>query len=139
MCTRSSPLHPRLLCAAFLLTACAALPVRAQFQAQAQQQQRGGVPMGGQSYPPPTSRLPGDMDNREPDPMRDKMEAARQKGLQDDRRKHLESDVNKLLALATELKTEVDKTTKDELSVTVVKKAGEMEKLAHDLKERMRN
>ena len=71
--------------------------------------------------------------------MREKMEEARVKGMRDDRRKRLESDVDKLLALATELKSDVDKTSKDELSVIVVKKAGEMEKLAHDLKERERN
>lgn len=95
-----------------------------------------------QGYPTsPNSRLPMDSGTGvgEPDPLRDKMEAARAKGLRDDRHKKLESDADKLLALATELKSEVDKTSKDELSVDVVKKAGEMEKLAHDLKERMRN
>ena len=95
-----------------------------------------------QGYPP-NSRMPMDAGTGvgmgEPDPLRDKMEAARAKGLRDDRHKKLESDADKLLALATELKSEVDKTSKDELSVDVVKKAGEMEKLAHDLKERMRN
>jgi hypothetical protein len=39
-----------------------------------------------------------------------------------------------LLKMATELKTEVDKTTPDTLSVTVVRKAGEIEHLAHKVR-----
>jgi type VI protein secretion system component VasF len=39
-----------------------------------------------------------------------------------------------LLKMATDLKTEVDKTTKDTLSVTVVRKAGEIEQLAHKVR-----
>lgn len=58
---------------------------------------------------------------------------------QDDRRKHLVSDTEKLLQLSTELKSEVDKASKDELSLDVVRKAAEIEKLARDVKERMKN
>jgi len=47
-------------------------------------------------------------------------------------------DTEKLLALATDLKTQVDKSTKDTLSVDVIKKADEIEKLAHSVKERMK-
>jgi type VI protein secretion system component VasF len=36
-----------------------------------------------------------------------------------------------LLKMATALKSEVDKTTKDQLSITVVRKASEIEQLAH--------
>lgn len=39
-----------------------------------------------------------------------------------------------LLKLATELKTEVDKTTRNELSVTVVRKASQIEKLARKVR-----
>jgi uncharacterized membrane protein len=39
-----------------------------------------------------------------------------------------------LLKMATALKTEVDKSTKDTLSVTVVRKAGEIEQLAHKVR-----
>jgi hypothetical protein len=39
-----------------------------------------------------------------------------------------------LLKMATVLKSEVDKTTKDTLSVTVVRKAGEIEQLAHKVR-----
>lgn len=54
------------------------------------------------------------------------------------RKKQLAADSARLLKLATELKTEVDKTTKDTLSVNVIRKADEIEKLAHSVKENMR-
>ncbi len=57
---------------------------------------------------------------------------------EDDRRKRLLSDTAKLVALSNELRTEVEKTPKDELSLDVVKKAAEIEKLARDVKERMK-
>ncbi len=43
-----------------------------------------------------------------------------------------------LLKLATDLKTEVDKTTKDELSVSVVRDAGQIEELAKKMREGQR-
>ena len=39
-----------------------------------------------------------------------------------------------LLKMATTLKTEVAKTTRDQLSVSVIRKAGEIEKLAHKMR-----
>lgn len=58
---------------------------------------------------------------------------------EEERRKRMLSDTAKLVALSTELNAEVEKTTKDELSVEVVRKAAEIEKLAHDVRERMRS
>jgi hypothetical protein len=55
-----------------------------------------------------------------------------------ERRKQLADDSAKLVKLATDLKTEVDKTTKDTLSLSVIRKADEIEKLAHSVKEKMR-
>jgi hypothetical protein len=55
-----------------------------------------------------------------------------------DRQKQLVKDTDKLLVLATQLKQDVDKTNKDVLSVDVIKKADEIEKLAHSVKERMK-
>jgi hypothetical protein len=55
------------------------------------------------------------------------------------RQDQLVKDTNKLLALATELKTDVDKTDKNVLSVDVIKKADEIEKLAKNVKERMKD
>jgi hypothetical protein len=47
------------------------------------------------------------------------------------------ADSEKLVKLSQELKTEVGKSTKDTLSVTVIKKAEEVEALAKSLRERM--
>ena len=55
-----------------------------------------------------------------------------------ERQKRLVADTDKLLALATELKTDVNKTNKDILSVDVIKKAEEIEKLARSVKDKMK-
>ncbi|HEX6770847.1 MAG TPA: hypothetical protein VF126_02390 [Acidobacteriaceae bacterium] len=55
-----------------------------------------------------------------------------------DRQKQLVQDTNKLLSLAKELKDDVDKSNSDTLSLDVVKKAGEIEKLAKSVKDRMK-
>jgi hypothetical protein len=55
-----------------------------------------------------------------------------------DRQRQIISDTQKLVSLANELKTEVDKSTKDTLSIDVIKKADEIEKLAHSVKEKMK-
>ncbi len=73
-----------------------------------------------------------------PDPMRDRMEEQASRNRNTERFKRMVSDTDKLLALSTELKADVDKTTKNEMSMDVIKKAAEIEKLAHDVKERMR-
>jgi hypothetical protein len=54
-----------------------------------------------------------------------------------ERKKEIASDSTKLLKLATELKAEIDKTNKDTLNLKVVRKADEIEKLAHSVKEKM--
>ena len=54
------------------------------------------------------------------------------------RKKQIADDSAKLLKLATDLKSEVDKTSKDTLSLNVIRKADEIEKLAHDVKERIK-
>ena len=58
---------------------------------------------------------------------------------EEERHKRLVADTTKLIELSNQLKTEVDKATRDELSLDVVRKAAEIEKLAHDVKERMRS
>ena len=54
------------------------------------------------------------------------------------RQQDIKKDTDKLLALATELKHYVDKTNESVLSLDVVKKADEIEKLAHNVKEKMK-
>jgi hypothetical protein len=57
----------------------------------------------------------------------------------DARKAQILEDTNRLYRMAEELKAEVAKSNKDILSVAVVKKADEIEKLAKSLKDRMRN
>jgi len=49
-------------------------------------------------------------------------------------KQQIASDCADLLKMATDLKSEVDKTTKDTLSITVVRKAGAIEQLAHKVR-----
>lgn len=88
---------------------------------------------------PGANNLPADQPAIAPDPMRVKLDADRMKALNDDRHKKLAADVDRLVSLTNELKTDVDKTTKDQLSLDVIKKAQEIEKLAHDVQSRMKN
>jgi hypothetical protein len=55
------------------------------------------------------------------------------------RQKELVAEANKLLELAKKLKAEVEKSNKDQLSLSVVDTAGEMEKLAKSVKDKMRD
>jgi hypothetical protein len=56
----------------------------------------------------------------------------------DERQKRLVSDSDKLLELATQLHNDVAKTDQHILSVDVVKRAEEIEKLARSVKDRMK-
>ncbi len=58
---------------------------------------------------------------------------------EDERKKRLKADTARLAALISELKTEVDNASRDELSLDVIRKATEIEKLARDVRERMKN
>ena len=61
-----------------------------------------------------------------------------QKKANEQRQAELKRDTEKLLKLSTELKDYVEKSNKDILSLDVIKKADEIEKLAHSVKTRMR-
>jgi len=50
----------------------------------------------------------------------------------------LKTDTDKLLKLSVELKTYVDKSDENVLSLNVIKKAEEIEKLAKSVKDKMR-
>jgi len=54
------------------------------------------------------------------------------------RQQELKKDTDRLLELATELKQAVDKTDENTLSVVVVKRAEQIEKLAKSVKEKMK-
>jgi hypothetical protein len=55
-----------------------------------------------------------------------------------ERKNQLAVDTAKLLQLANELKAEMDKSSKDTLSVNVIKKADQVEKLAHKVRDEMK-
>jgi hypothetical protein len=55
-----------------------------------------------------------------------------------ERKRQIADDTAKLLELATQLKSEVDKTSKDTLSINVIRKAESIEKLAKGVKEKMK-
>jgi hypothetical protein len=61
-----------------------------------------------------------------------------QKKLNEQRQADLKRDTDKLLKLSTELKEYVDKSNENVLSLDVIKKAEEIEKLAHSVKSKMR-
>jgi hypothetical protein len=91
---------------------------------------------GGQMLPPPSpawaNQIPG---MSQPDTMR---RLEQRKMLMSERQKQLVADTDKLLALTTALKEQVDESNKDVLSLDMVKKADEIEKLAHRMKERIK-
>jgi nitric oxide reductase activation protein len=55
-----------------------------------------------------------------------------------DRQKQIVSDTQKLVALANELQADVQKSNKDTLSLDVIRKADEIEKLAKSVREKMK-
>ena len=68
-----------------------------------------------------------------------RLEREAQKKMNKERQEKLKHDTDELLKLATELKEYVDKTNENILSLNVVKKAEQIEKLAHSVKEKMRD
>lgn len=75
-----------------------------------------------------------DRDNEQ----RAKLEKELAKKANRDRQAQLQRDTESLLKLANELKQYVDKSNENTLSLEVVKKAEEIEKLAHSVKEKMK-
>ena len=72
------------------------------------------------------------------DEERAKMEKDMAKKANRERQAQLQRDTDNLLKLANELKQSVDKSNENTLSLDVVKKAEEIEKLAHSVKEKMK-
>ena len=93
-------------------------------------QSQSGLPQLGQ----PASRTSPGNDTSIPSDMRKSME----KKANQQRQAELKRDTEKLVKLSTELKQYVDKTNENILSLDVIKKADEIEKLAHNVKTRMR-
>jgi hypothetical protein len=90
--------------------------------------QRTGPPM-----------LPGDRGNAgENDQAEREIARNAAKKANEDREKSLKSDTDKLVKLTAELKEYVDKSNENVLSMDVIKKAEEIEKLARSVKEKMK-
>jgi hypothetical protein len=70
--------------------------------------------------------------------MRDRLTQDMAKKAAKERAAALKADTDKLLKLSVELKQYVDKTDENVLSVDVIKKAEEIEKLAHSVKDKMK-
>ena len=83
-------------------------------------------------FPP----LPGERQRR--DPERERLEREMEKNRNKERQAALKQDTDKLLKLATELKQYVDKTNENVMSLDVIKKADEIEKLAKSVRDKMK-
>lgn len=79
-----------------------------------------------------------DPQQKEDDDVRKEMEKDMAKKQNKQRQEALKKDTDQLVELTTELKKYVDKSNENLLSLEVVRKAEEIEKLAHRVKERMK-
>ncbi len=92
-----------------------------------------------QEIPPPVMpQLPDASGRQGQSDETTRMEREARKAANKERQAKLKSDTEQLLKLATELKEYVDKTNENILSLDVVKKADQIEKLARSVKEKMR-
>lgn len=105
----------------------AQIPNRQQQNQQQQPQQPGSPQQPGH----PTISSSGDE-------VRDRQARELAKKMNLDRQAALKKDTDTLLKLAVELKDSVDKSNADVLSLDVVKKAEEIEKLAHSVRDKMK-
>jgi len=87
---------------------------------------------------PRLSPNPGLAPDDRGDEQRAKMEKEMAKKANRERQAQLQRDTDNLLKLANELKQSVDKSNENTLSLDVVKKAEEIERLAHNVKEKMK-
>jgi hypothetical protein len=109
-----------------------ALQAVAQHAAQSSQQQSSGNQPAHEQGPSPVSSPP-------PQAVPSSQSGTQSLGgVSTDRKKQIADESANLLKLATDLKAEVDKTTKDTLSINVIRKADQIEKLAHNVKEQMK-
>ncbi len=107
------------------------------------QQPQSAPDPGATSQPRPATAIPPDpvrapdanaqMQQHQPQSKQAKLDAANAA-----RKKQIADEAAKLLQLATELKSEVDKTDKDTLSLKVIRKADSIEKLAKSVTQKMK-
>jgi hypothetical protein len=100
------------------------------------------VPCGAQTgtarSPSPGQRIDGTVAPPDDDENRARIARDMAKQANLDRQAALKADTDKLVKLAGELKQYVDKSNENVLSLDVLKKAEEIEKLAHSVKDKMK-
>jgi len=93
----------------------------------------------GQDGKPPQDAVTPQAQSPDVNPHSGKDKKGQKSGTGDsDRKKQIADESAQLLNMALALKAEVDKTTKDTLSLNVIKKADQIEKLAKSVKEKMK-
>ena len=105
-----------------------------------------GMPGGASSSGRSTSRgqqmpqqpLPSSPITPDAGPIEGKLEHDQAKLRNIDRQKQIVADTQKLVELANELQSDVQKSNKDTLSLDVIRKADEIEKLAKSVREKMK-
>jgi hypothetical protein len=97
-------------------------------------------PVVSQTRPPRAPQHTGDLSQETPDQdeTHERMLHDLEKKAAKDRIAALRSDTEKLLKLSVELKAYVDKSDENVLSLDVIKKAEEIEKLAKSVKDKMK-
>ena len=85
-------------------------------------------------YDPSRPRETNQMPDIPPD-----MQHKQVKALNQERQASLKKDTDKLLQIATELKQQVDKTNENQLSLEVIRKTEEVEKLAKSIRDKMKS
>ncbi len=96
----------------------------------------GGAASG--AWPQATTDPQYPQQRRDPNDPMVKMEKEQQKRINKERQEALKKDTDRLLELATELKMYVDKSNEHTLSMDVIKKAEQIEKLARSVREKMK-
>lgn len=114
--------NARFLWILLLAPALAAIPAHAQ---------QTSIPAADQQLPPAVTPPPDALQQQL------LLKMARERNVT--RQQQIVADTDKLLALAKKLKDEVNKSNKDQLSLSVVDTASQIEKLAKTVKERMRD
>ncbi len=96
------------------------------------------IPGAAQNHQGPPLRIDGTVAPPEADENRDRLTRDMAKKANLERQAAIKADTDKLVKLAGELKQYVDKSNENVLSVDVLKKAEEIEKLAHSVKDKMK-
>jgi hypothetical protein len=81
---------------------------------------------------------PRDITQQQPEIPPD-MQRKQAKEMNQERQASLKKDTDKLLQIATELKQQVDKTNENQLSLAVIRKTEEVEKLAKSIRDKMKS